>query len=108
MKKISLSFISIILLSSICFAEEEKFSTSIYNRDKWNIFLYLCEKTAECLNVENGWSGFDKERGDNKVHCFLHGTSINGKDKDIFDNIEELQTLFAKCRANSLKLLEDK
>jgi hypothetical protein len=99
------------LFCSVSFAKEDSFAEYLYKESGWDIWLYTCTKTAACLGVEEGW-GQDGDKGKNdptKFVCILFGGKLGGKDLEI-DNgdMEKLQSIWARCRANSLKLLEDK
>lgn len=97
--------IILILLFNISAIGEDKFSIYMYKQDNWNIFLYFCTKTAECLNVRDGWSEWKDDKKDHIHTCILHGEEIGAKDIEISD-FEQLQTIFSKCRSNSLELLK--
>lgn len=101
----------LLLFSSLCLANSKKvdepFSETLYRESGFDTFLYVCEKTADCLRVDAGWSAFDKVHGDGIFHCYLHGEIKGSKDLDI-DNYDKLLTMLARCRANSMGLLENK
>lgn len=97
-----------LLFCNISFAAEkvdEPFSKTLLREHGDDIFLYTCEKTADCLGVSAGWSTFDKVRGDGKMSCYLHGDKVGSKDVEVHGQ-EKLLSIFAKCRSNSLELMD--
>lgn len=87
--------------------KEQKFYESIYKKHSWNIFLYMCERTAECLGgIDlNGWGQHDEKKGDNKHSCILREYDWDGRTIKV-TNIEKLLTLYAECRAKNVNLLD--
>jgi hypothetical protein len=100
-----------LILSNLCYGDvgkvDEPFSETLYKQRPRDTFLYICEKTADCLEVQAGWADFDKIRGDGVYCCMLYGSEKGGVDREI-NNYEELLTLFSRCRSHKLDLLEKK
>jgi hypothetical protein len=103
--KLAFVYGTIIAVTSIAYGEQSKvdesYSETLYRENSKTIFLYTCEKTADCLGAKAGWSFFEEARGNGKYSCNLYGyrRSIT------IQKYEELLNLLVLCRTSHIKLM---
>lgn len=91
----------LLLAGGTSFAEKKfnyDFSEHLYKENSWNIFLFMCEKTADCLDIDAGWSKGNAEKGESH-RCYLH--FIKDKRSLVVKEIEDLLSVYAACRAKN-------
>ena len=80
------------------------FSESHYKAHSWDIFLYLCEKTNDCLDGSAGWAKAGTISYE-KHTCYVRRSGESTPSITVTD-IELLLNIFASCRAGNLSVFE--
>ncbi len=117
MRNMKLLFL-LLIFGGVSFAKEKEtytpkfnhdFSTHLYQENSWEIFLHMCEKTADCLDIEAGWGeheNYDRKTkvGDNKHSCILW--FVKDRRSLTVYGFADLLDIFAECRTQNKKLID--